>query len=604
MKKYLIIIALLLNGISNAQDFKFAVIKNLNELRASGSVSPDSLNKIISSGGFDSFVSTGNLTNRGTLTELDTAKKYLDSTKLTYSVLGGINEFSAGYPSMLNMDKFFEDDSFVKTAGDYLLIGVQSISLADCRRAHISLETLARLKSSLAGAGGKKIILLLNAETDAIDNFSSLKDLLAPYQVGLVITPEYFPKTVKTIIAGRRKRSVRINHYAPFIYGIELRNDSLFTYLYSGGNGFQASEGDVFEPVNMERLAGKGNGQETITSLIPSTVSSYSGLLPYKNNLIISSADGSVVSYNPDFSAKWKYRMSNSIASSPIISDSTLILASAGGDVILLDPVKRIEQQSIGIDCEITSELEIIHYKGDKELLIPKSTKSDKALLFGSAEGDIFCYDLETMQEYWNNSDSKSAPVKNIIDTGTMIVFKNGEGKIICIDSRSGQLIWRWGNKDTYADVATCLYFNGKQIISVTNKGTLVGIDFLLGVAEWQFDKNDVKDIYIAPENDKIILALGEGKLYQVNSNSGKLIRETRFRDKGIDSFITDINADPQLWLLSSGNQLYRLEKNYTLKKYAYAGPAPVVSIYPGSEGGIFILNSDGQLFKTEDAKK
>lgn len=597
MKKYFVLLILLLNCGLNAQNLKFALLSDPLAARINRALPPDSIKLALEKfGAGELLFASGNLTGKGTIAEFSAAKSFLDSISAKYNVLCGKNDFLLNYTSAINIRKFFTNDNFTSPQGEYLFLGIQSVSLADNEFSHIAKETFDWLKGKSANLKGKKIILLLNSTPEKIDNFALLADMLKEDQVNLIFTSEFQLKKKKETPV-RRGKIEKKPAVIPYFYAFEISNDSLFIYSYSAEDKFALADTRTLGKIDLSTLNKSTSGEEKTKSLISTNSTAYSKILPYKDSFIIGSLDGKITSFNSDFTVKWQHQLTGSIVSTPVIAEGNLIAASINGDIVILNPDTKAEVQTIGIDCEIVTPLTVIDFKGTKELLIPKSTTSQKALVFGGVDGEIYCYDLETLQELWVNSDSKSPIVQNVIDIGNKLIFKNGEGYIICIDSKTGHLIWKWNFNDIFADTKTKLYSTGKQIITLSNKKTIIGIDLLLGVAEWESEREDLSGIFIPQNETGIIYSLTQKKIVSFDSRKGQYKNEIKLKEKNINSFLPTDQPSGNYYLLSDANILYKGNKLKSPEEIGFAGNVPVVS-FTETEEGYYLLNSDGQLFK------
>jgi len=605
MKKYFLLLILLFAGVLNAQSLKFALITDVPQARRNPEFPVDSIKAAMASfGAGGNLICSGNLTLKGSADELIEAKSYLDSLSTSCAILAGKNDFTQFVSSLINLQKFISGDNFAKQFGDYLFIGIQSISLVNNNYSYISKETLEWAAETGAQNKDKKIILFLNSTPEKTGNFYQLADVLKDNQVNLILTSEFQIKKQKEPVSKKRVKQEKKPEAIPYFYGFELRNDSLFIYSYFPNEKFVLADTRITGKIDLASLNPGPAQNEALPVLFTTKISIYAPILQYKDNLIAGTMDGKVISFNPDYTIKWTHQLTGSIVSAPVAAEDHIIAASTKGDIIILEPGTKTEVQSIGIDCEIVSPLTVIDYKGNKELLIPKSTSSIKALVFGGVNGEIYCYDLETLQQLWVNNDSRSPIVQNVIDTGNKLFFKNGEGYVFCLDNKTGQLIWKWNYKEIFADVKTPLFSTGKHIITLSNKNTFVGIDLLLGVAEWESEKDDIKSIFIGKNDLSTIYALGDKKIEIFEARKGQLKNEIKLKEKGITSFLFP-NGDTDKYLLTSDdNTLYKTDKTRQAVEIGNSGRTPIVSIFEKEKDEYLILNSDGQLLKLNSNKK
>ncbi len=596
MKKYFLLLILLLNGPISAQSLKYAVLSNMASIGENRAITADSISKsMLSSGEIKALISIGNITKSGTFQEFEDAKSFFDSLNTTLNVLPGSNEFKQSQTGYFNYKKNFAEDNFYISESNIAIIGLQAVDLINFRKGHLSKETLEWLKTTILGFRGKNIILFLNSEIERIDNAEKLISALEGFSVVKIITPgfaEKLKKGNKTL----RKRTIKKPEVIPFLHIFEINNDSLSIFGYQNNNGFLLVEKKKLEKINLKEMINTSKSKDIFKNLLNLNSSTDSKILPYKNNLILSDLNGSISSYNPDFTLKWQFKVQGSLLCPPMIAGNRLIAATTLGEIFIIDPDTKTEIQSIGTNCEIVSSLMIIQYNGNKELLIPKSGNSKEALVFAASSGELYCYDLETLQELWINNDSNSPLTGNIIYSGNKLVFKNYDGKIICIDTRTGLLNWRWGYKDIIADTHTGLAYNGKQVITLTDNQAVNGIDILLGVSEWQTEENNISDFSLLPGKQDTIAALSNKNITFYDSKKGTEIKSIKLKEKNIISILKTDGSTDRLFFLSDENDLFTLEKEKSLRKIGNTGSVSIVSIINNMKNGFYLLNYDGQL--------
>ena len=596
MKKYFLLLILLINSAIPAQGLKYAILSNVASIRENRANTADSIAKSIrSSGEIKSIISIGNITKAGSYKEFEDAKYFLDSLRIATNVLPGPNDYTQNLTGSLNFRKHFIDENFLISEDKIAIIGLQAIDLVNMNKGHLSIETLDWLKASLPGVKEKKIVLFLNSEIEKIDNAENLITAFEGYYLTRIITPGFAEKFKKETKNGRKKAAKKPESI-PLLHIFEFKNDSLSINGYMPENGYSLLEEKVLENIDLKNIIDTSVKKDFFKTNLSTNSSTVSKILQYKNNLILSDLRGTITSYNPDFTLKWQFKIEGNLIASPIMAGNRLIAAATSGEIFILDADTKTEIQSIGTNYEIVSSLMIIEYNGNKELLIPKASMSKDALLFAASSGELFCYDLETLQELWINYDSKSPLSGNIINTGNKLVFKNYEGKIFCIDSRTGLLNWKWGYKDITADTQTGLSFNGKQIITVTSNKALNGIDILLGVSEWQTEAENVIDYSLLPGKPDTIIAVSNKYLTFYDSGSGEEIKEIKLKDKRIVSFLKPDTSFDRLFLLSDVNDLFMLEKEKSLRKIGNTGPVSLVSFFNKTKNNFYLLNYDGQL--------
>ena len=162
------------------------------------------------------------------------------------------------------------------------------------------------------------------------------------------------------------------------------------------------------------------------------------------SRIFITDKNGFIACYDTLGNLLWKNDSFGNIISLPAEVDEYLVSGTSNGDIIELKSSSGTQVQSIGLDDSITTGITQTNYNGDNELAVQKSTNSKAAIVFGTASGKTYCYDVETLQEYWHNTDAHKKIRFNPVITDTKIIFSCMDGYIYCIESGNGLMTWRW----------------------------------------------------------------------------------------------------------------------------------------------------------------
>ncbi|MFA7420016.1 MAG: PQQ-binding-like beta-propeller repeat protein [Melioribacteraceae bacterium] len=243
---------------------------------------------------------------------------------------------------------------------------------------------------------------------------------------------------------------------------------------------------------------------------------------------------GKFISYNNDgkiscsdstLKFSWKQQLSGNISVRPVVIDSILVVGTDNSEINTFDLATGAQLQSIGLEERITTALFAFEYVGKKELMIPKQTDSKAAIVFGMVNGKISCLDLESLQEYWQNSDQKDSLFTKPILLNNKLVFTRGDGSLNCIDANTGLLIWRWLESESANFSRSEIVSDGKSIYLVSADSMLYSINFLLGRLNWRLEKEKIspnffyssaqKNIFLIHQDKKLIIfsVLGENEI-------------------------------------------------------------------------------------------
>ena len=113
----------------------------------------------------------------------------------------------------------------------------------------------------------------------------------------------------------------------------------------------------------------------------------------YAKNIFTAFKSGTVNCLNDDGAEKWRYETNKKINHPPIISNDLLIVASEDGDIITLNAKTGDPHQIISIGEKITSGVSIIE--------IDEAGTKTKAVVAGTQYGNLYCYDLLTLDPIW-----------------------------------------------------------------------------------------------------------------------------------------------------------------------------------------------------------
>src|SRR3989339_1490061 len=236
-------------------------------------------------------------------------------------------------------------------------------------------------------------------------------------------------------------------------------------------------------PQNSRQTSTSVTNAVPIDTLLRIEINSQLGSPPlyYQNKIYTSELSGVITCFDDSGKKIWSRHTSSSLRSRPIIADNMLCTATSNDEIITFGLDAGNQIQSFGVDDSITTDLTMLQYSGEKELMIPKTTESKSAIVFGTKSGKIFCYDLETLQEYWHNYDAKGMIKTKPIITGNKLLFTSKDGYLYCIDTRNGLLNWRWKEKAETDFSNSQISSDGRKVYVCDNEYSLFSIDLLLG---------------------------------------------------------------------------------------------------------------------------
>jgi outer membrane protein assembly factor BamB len=529
MKK-LILILVLFSGIpASAQRSSFAHISNLEFSIGDKKEILDSLVRNINSYGELSFVLfTGSVTSNGNRSEFESLKNSLDSLKSQYILLpsGRDTRDTEGWNRFI---EFFGDDKFALNGNGFAFIGINP-SLPYRGINFYSNENILWLKEILDEINlDKEIYFFTPIEFEKVNNWQNLFNLLQKKNLKLIInvsSEKFVQRNLNGINVIDIPAFSETTNDEPYISFIS--KDSIIVTSSKKKNNIVIDKSilidkypaDAIHPVqkNIDLLCNLKGGKLT-----------YSSPLYWNGHIYTASYNGIVTCYDSTGTLMWDYNTFGNITGTPLISDRTVAVSTLQGELIMLSAITGEQIQSIGFEETITTGLTAIKYRGNKPLMIPKLTGSNSAIVFGTSSGKVFCYDLETLQEYWVYSSSTGTIRSTPVNVENNILFTGNDGYIYCIDSRNGLMTWRWKEKSETDFSDSGIASDGKKVFVVSNDGACYAIDLMLGRFIWKFDKAAVFEKITFAENQKNLILKGkDSKIYLVNTDNGKIAKEIK----------------------------------------------------------------------------
>ncbi len=526
MKKYILILLLLFQTLF-AKESNFILISNIRI----GAPKADSLflsfiRKVNADSIQDFVIIAGDITDKGQDKEFEKAKALLDSLKHPYFVIPGYRDEQWAQSGGLKFIDLWERTNFSYDSGGLKIIGINTTPVWRAENGHISPETFEWLKDE-TGETDQKIILVSFYPFEKIDNREKLLEALKGKNVVLNLYGDKYSVLQSPLFLSKQIESFYDSTFSYKYTECKIKNDSLFLKntkdttsigiedsLISQGQFSNSADTSSFIPYAVNPLWRK----ELRSTMVAEP-------LILKDKIILAFYDGLVSCYDKEGKEIWDFDSFGNIVSTPAVKDNYLAVATLQGDLITLNAKTGDEIQSIGFDEPITSSLLMIDYKGKKDLMIPKQTDSKAAVIFGTATGKLYCYDVETLQEYWEN---KSA--KGMIQTAPLyfkgkLIYGAWDSFLYCVDARKGWLIWKWSMDKSFFNSTASVkpVTDGRFVYTASPNGNIYKIDPLLGKTIWTSGKfNAWKSLGISTDKKTLFVKSRENFFHKVPTKTGR----------------------------------------------------------------------------------
>lgn len=474
------------------------------------------------------------------------------------------NEFNWIKSSRNNFLQNFGDYNFHFTKDSLSIIGLNcSVFWND--KSHLGKEELLFTEAELDGIPVEnKIILVLPDNPGDIQNIDELLVLFNGRRIHSIISP-IESRTVPTSYNG-------INIVQPKEYKNE---DTIFREVFVNKDTTEVNQ--FFLGSESEQVASVVEHTSRFNSSFDDMVFDPDSLIIWKKEIDASLIGSLVFSEDKIFSADqsgrvlcldtlgnelWEYFSFGNIYSTPVYQDGFVAVASIQGDLETIDANNGEALQSIGFNSPVTSNLAALNYKGRQNLMIPKQTNSNAAIIACTENGTVYCYDLETLQEYWHFDSPQGLIQGTPFIQNNQIIFYSGDGIIYSVDGSNGWLVWKG---KTYKDnerafpLASDFVSNDNDIFISIPNNKLYSIETLLGTINWSHSKyNTWTSLGIANKGNIVFAKSADNRFHFLSARQGTWVREL-YPKLGKEKTKTDI--------IEIGNSVYfGLEDGYLVR--------------------------------------
>jgi len=314
------------------------------------------------------------------------------------------------------------------------------------------------------------------------------------------------------------------------------------------------------------------------------------------NDIYAAEKTGIVTCFDSAAVLQWKVNLGILITTQPFICDDVVVLGTVAGDIIILKRKTGEQIQSMGLDKAVTTSISSFDYNGNIELAMPKSNGSKSAILFGTEDGKIHCYDLETLQEYWTNSDSKGTVRERPVIVENKILFSSSDGYIYCIGSDNGLLIWRWKETAQSSFFDSNIITDGKTVFAVSNDKSLFAIDLLLGKLVWK-SKNIPMIPVIGLSRDKkdLFAETGDRRVLVMSASLGKILRTVKV-DLPFDTTGVPVIEREEKLYFTRGGTIYSIDNKSVVEPVISSGGGPINLILQTGEKRFLFSDITGTI--------
>lgn len=607
MLRYVTVFFLILTTIS-AQGHKFALIVNpeIDGVEISESLS-EVISKINMNKEIDFTIISGNITKSGKSSELNNAFNIFNQLEKKVHIIPGSNDTKFSVDGGMIFRELWEDDRFSFAVDSTLYIGFNSTVYYNSNQSHVAVETLSWLAEELSEAGKDRNIIIIsnNPLNESTDNYATLLNILKEFNVSLCLFDNGpFGKSSKTN---------GIQHYTGIPIDYSSKKKGGFTLITNHENKITIKNKRIGKNAKIDLIIDtklKPHVKEISTPKFENVATlilwqkdlGYTNLVPpvvYNKKIFTVDRSGLVTALNSKGKTLWEYDVFGDVVSKPTAADGLLAVATTQGDLNTIEIKSGESIQTIGFDEALTAPLLVFDYKGNKPRMIPKTTKSNSAIVVATDKGKVYCLDLETLEELWVNNDAKDAVISQPIFVDNKILFTSQDNTLYCVDAREGWMLWKWqpGGKGEKSITASSLVVNKTNIFLPCTNGNVYAIDIKLGKQNWvSKNRRAWETIAISKDLKKLYVKGTKDNLHILSVSNGKLIKTVGMK-YGHDRLHSNPYPDEKVIFVTAENSLlYRINNKYSYKTIIKMLPAPLHPVVPVKDSEYILSDYDGKL--------
>ena len=604
LRKYYILSLLLFALTVNAQQNFTAIITDPQTGSENGNVFLDAIIKDINQrADIDRVIILGNLTATGSYDEFDRAAELLKGFTKKYFVSGGQNDYLLSELNGFEITQSWGDDKFHIVANGYDIYIINTISKYTSN-GYIDIETLDWVKDNPESTDSLILVFSFYPVNKKVINGYKFSNNFTGKRI-IPISPDFTKKKRKKgrkIITDEIKTNSLSDSKAWNYNLLSTVNDTLYLYNVSAKDSIPKLIS--FLPITKVKPVSKVDS----TALLPYYkhlsvnwqvdfgTTTESGVLYSDKNFFTANNNGVITCLNANGSKKWSYETNSTIKTNILREKDLIIAAGLEGDLFTINANNGDLVQVIGTGETIASNITMID--------MVYNDMQTRGIIFGTAAGNIYCYELYSLEMVWDGylSDNK---IVSVTKAGMdKIVLKDNKETIYCVNSSNGILIWKW-----HAKTKTENGFFNSDVISDKNQvyisdqdGIVHCIDLLLGTEKWKRKVSSTGKLSITNDKKYIVTRTDRNKIVLISLKNRKVKKEIKLPGDLRGHKLNFIAAENEgIYLGFDNGLLDRINKKYKIEKIIFSGVSPLIS-FNKMNGKKFVINNlDGKILEMSE---
>lgn len=456
MKKSVVSILLILISfqVSTAQNFKYAFV---TDVHIGSSTSEEDLKRTIadinSLPELDFVLLTGDITEMGTLEELQLAKEIIEELEIPYYILPGNHDSGWSESGGVDFIREFGYDKFSFEHEGYKIIGCASGPYVRMSDGHIPRDAIVWLDEVLASTPKDQRIIFVNHYPldNSLDNWYEATDRLKNYNTQFSICGH-----------GHRNKAMDFEGIPGTMGRSNLRAGE-----ETGGYNIVEIKGDV--ALFSERIPG------TITKEpwreIPL------GNKEYNTQQSFERPSYAVNDSFPEVKRILDYHSDANVISTPAYTKGLIIFGNSTGTIEALSEETGATEWQFETDGGIFSS-PAVH---------------ENLVIMGSGNKSIYALDSATGELVWKNTTKASVLGSPVIEEGTVFIG-GSDGKFRAINAENGKTLWTFDGIEGPV-VGTPLLYDNKVIFGAWDRH-LYALDKDNGSLSWKWTNGSANRMF------------------------------------------------------------------------------------------------------------
>lgn len=541
----------------------------------------------------------GNITANGKFDEFIWAQEILDGLTAPYFVVGGEKDYILSEGKGSEIALLWGENKNIFSNDKYSILGINTILPEYSNKKHIEAETLSWFESALTESPSPRIITFSYHPLKSADNGRRFFEMTLNYNLF-----SFVGKDDKTI----KDKSVFEGFYLNRKDGwgyllISVKMDTIFIKKILSEEIKKKAKPEIvktsfvstflFESIKPASVLLNENKLWTVN--LDKTIQSSPA--HSEDKFFVGFKNGSVICLNQSGKEKWRYDTNGRIHTSPLIEKDLLVTATTDGDILTLNANTGNLVQVIGIGESITSDIALID--------IEEAGLQTKGIVAGTVYGNLFCYDLFTLEPIWINQINNEWINSSIVSSKNKIFFQDKEGTLYCVSADNGLLIWNlpalqtgWKTPIRNSDpfFKTDIVVDNNNLYLLDAGGNFYCIDALLGTGKWNIKNINATGLIRVNKKNELLLPSSKNKILTVSPKLGKVISEIELPAETIEEGVTDLLVIGDKIIIGFTNGwVYEIKPKHKPEKIFRGSSAPVVSLID-INGNCLVTDYDGQF--------